>query len=184
MAWAIHEQGQYVLRLTDGFIVPAADAPDRPDWSSPQDTREQRLAQYLYRSGKGLNSLEVKRQQRSDLPDQLHVWVVGSEDWIVQAPPEVARICEEEVKEDPSERSSYRMVIIGERLASVKQPYVWSTRLCGSGLFRRKSYGSKRFQHVAEPLLKCMAEYSDQMLASPTPILQTLRVPHAFYGDA
>jgi len=118
------------------------------------------------------------------------VWVVGNQDWMDQAPEEVARICEEEVKDYPSDLSSYRIVIIGEHLGRVEQPYTpqWGSRLSSSLLIRNKLFygsgGGKRFQSAAEPLLKCMAAYYDQMQRSPTPVLQALHVPHAFYGDA
>ena len=168
MSWIRILEGNYLLRLTDGYVQGSGNSavPAEADF-----------ARRLYRLAKRPHDGVDGNPQP---PNPLHIWIIGSDGWPRGPPEPVRSVCEGETRDD------YRMVITGEGLQGLERPYMadWSSWLYSSGMRRKKRHRDlKRYQLAGGTLLGVMHDFYDETGLPPTNILTDLDVPVTFIGD-
>lgn len=166
---------EYYVTLMDGYVsVPAR---QRKKLQSSQTTFEQMMATNLYRFGK---RLDAPPQLITGRPNPLHIWVIGREGWLEQAP-ELIRLISEDDKD-----ASYRVVIYGAR--DPQESPIWMVRwprwLRRAGMMQRKKHKNlNQFRSAGRTLLEVMHKDYEATHEPPTHILEEMGLPCAFHGD-
>jgi len=175
MANALLKEGNYLLRLTDGYItrpeVDRGSVSRTPSFEQAMADRIHRLADRPYAA--------ADTEERKH-PNPLDVWVVGAPGWLSHGIPEPLRtICGSEASDD------YRIIVAGEGLKGIRQPHVpdWTGWQYAAGMKRKKRHTDMAaFQHAAETLLGVMHDYYNDD-SPPTRVFRELGVP-VFYAGA
>lgn len=193
VAWFGLTDGYYTLSLTDGYwTLPASIARK----AALEGRRlEELIAERMYRLEKRVWTLQhlphfspevVSRYPQlsspEDVPEPIHVWVLGSDRWLdAELPAPLTTICANE--HDPT----YRVLIIGRDLNTITTlPYLpdspsWTYQ---AGMKRRKRHKHKQQVRVASAtLLTPMAEYYNRTQKPATFILRQMGVPVEYIGD-
>ncbi len=175
MAWTLLREGDYLLRLTDGFITERKRR--SPSWDRHSST-ELAIAERLLAQANKRYAGDLEGAMR--FPDPLDVWVIGAAGWLARQSSEpLESICEGESTDN------YRIIIAGEGLNEIAQPRVvaWQRWTREAGMKRKKRHvDHHRFRYAGETLLGMMHDYRDQTGQPPTSILQLLNVPVAYAG--
>lgn len=172
MVWIREGDNRYVVSITDGYM----DDPSENVISSGATSHGQAAVKRLFGLAKRLHVPDQFNPQR---PDPLHIWLVGSDDWIRTMPQPFLAMSEHE--DDPN----YRVLIVGEGIRHM-DTYVhsWNAWPRQVGMSRKKKHRDVRaFRSAAIELAAGMFDYYGQNHIAPTAVLENLRVPFEFYGD-
>ena len=186
MAWVNLRREDYVLGLTDGYVTERRERLAVPMRGT--ESQERIIAKRLYGLGKRLDAQDTlagegqyEQVQRLQIPDPLHVWVIGDQGWLARPLAEpIHSICESET--DPS----YRMVIVGVGLGRIRQPYLanWGAWVYAAGMRRKRRHVSLAgFRSAGTTLLKKMHDYYGWRGEPPSAVLHALELPVECYSD-
>ncbi len=168
MAWIDLLEGDYLLRMTDGFVGQSGSTIDADDVA---------FTERLYKLGKRPHlSLDGSRQP----PNPLHVWTIQRARHIDDIAQPLGAFFKGEDRED------YRVVIIGEGIAGMERPYVtnWNSWLYGAGMRHKKRHENRAEVRTAgETLLGVMQDDYNDTGHSPTKTLIDFSVNVTFTGD-
>ena len=173
--------GNYFMMLGDGYVEAFKKRVSRrPGWNNSSDPFEQTMAEHLFRLGKAMHvRLEEVKRQAYQLPNPLHVWVVGTPStWLDQARPEMQRIAGEESS------PSYRIVIVGADLGQDREyVHAWKDWAYRAGMRRSKRHKDyQRFHDNALSLLGMMQFHYSRARAPPSDILSHFKAPFRYSG--
>ena len=175
MAWAGRANQHYGLMMTDGYISPSQIV--LPPCSSNALSVEQAMAQHLFRLHK-----RPRSPPHIARPDPLHVWVVGTDNWLDQVlngDSLFRGIHENELN------PNYRMIILGmgwpENGSYFGDSGGW---LRQAGMTKKKKHTDlSRFRYHSDILLDLMFDNYREDRTAPSIVLDRFEVPYTFYGD-
>lgn len=155
---ALLRGAEYSLWLVEGYCERARCSP------TPEE-----IAQFLY------SREDATRGVASDV----HVWCVGAEGWIRNAPHEFLCAAAGET------RPEYRILIRGQR-AQIESGFwvdYWPKHISEAGITMRYRNDFERCRRDWMPLLRMMYRFAVRYRAAPSQVLEKLGVPFSFVGD-
>lgn len=176
MAWTLLKQGNYLLRLTDGYMSEQHGrvSPNRDTEDPPQ----LRIASELYR--RATQSFDKSEKIGMKRPSPIDIWIVGSNGWLdAQLPEPMYSLANGEKSTD------YRMMIIGEGLQHVPHVSGWNNWVRSVGMKKKRRHENlKDFRDSANQLLRMMHDYRIWSVGCPSNALKRLNVPVTYVGDS
>jgi len=175
MTWIRKNDPHYGMIMTDGYISPSAVV--RSLQESYSKNAELAIAKHFYR----LNKRPRGPPGQRDVPNPLHIWVIGKKGWLNQpaSQTDIFQKIHEGEQDD-----NYRMFIVGSGwpkggYIGFCQDWLWK-----AGMRKKKRHSRQRdFMECGGVLLDLMFEEYHEEQKVPSVVLGRFGVPYTFYGD-
>ncbi len=175
MAWARRNDPHYGMMLTDGYISPSDVA--GASHGSHRKSSEEAMAEHFVQ----LNRIPRGPPGKRYVPDPLHMWIIGSNEWLNQ--PAAQTTLFQNIHEG-EEDENYRIVVVGSGWPDGFYVGNWKDWLWQAGMKKKKRHSNQRkFKESGGAILELMFDHYHQEREVPSAVLDRFGVPYTFYGD-